>query len=313
MPLHKGHELLLSFATHFVDILYIVVDRIEHEVISGSLRCLWIKERFPDAVVCYLPSINPQQPDEHPDFWTIWKHSLLDLLPKKPDYVFASDHYGSTLASVLGATFIPFDQARQMVPISATAIRLAPFDHWDYLSPCAKAFYLKRMCIIGPESTGKTTLTKLLADHYDTHWVPEYARLFIESKKAIQQEDMIHIAQGQIALEDAIAPLANKILFCDTDPLTTMLWSNWLFGECSEVISQMAVQKKYDLYLLMKPDLEWKDDPVRYLPGKSLAFFDDCVDLLTRYNRPFLIVSGTDTARLDCAIHHVEAFISCLA
>ena len=101
MPLHKGHELLLTFANNFVDTLYIVVDNTEDAPISGALRCQWIKDDFPDATVFYLPSANPQHPDEHPAFWAIWKHSLLNLLPQKPDYLFASDDYGSTLANVL--------------------------------------------------------------------------------------------------------------------------------------------------------------------------------------------------------------------
>ena len=312
MPLHKGHELLLAFANHFVDTLYVVVDNLPDAPISGALRCQWIKESFPDVTVYYIPSPNPQHPDEHPDFWNIWKRSLLALLPEHPDYLFASDDYGLALAAVLGATFIPFDLQRQIVPVSGTAIREAPFDHWDTLSDCAKRFYLKRICIFGPESSGKTTLACLLADHYKTTWVPEYARLFIESHHAIKKEDMLPIAQGQMALEKAIEPLANRLLFCDTDSLSTLLWSQWLFGEISEAIVNMASEKTYDLYLLMKPDLEWQDDPVRYFPGIRDEFFTDCVDILTRYHRKFVIVSGTGEARLHGAINHIDEFLSCL-
>ncbi len=312
MPLHKGHELLLGFAQRFVEKLYVVVDNVIDAPIQGALRCQWIQELFPNAIVSYIPSPLPQRPEEHADFWSIWKKNLEDLLPEKPDYLFASEHYGNALAEALGATFIPFDTHRNIVPVSGTAIRNAPLFHWEFLSDGAKKYYLKRICIFGPESTGKTSLASLLAKHYQTRWVPEYARLYIESKPELKQEDMIYIAEGQIALENTIAPQANKILFCDTDPLSTVLWSHYLFDTCSETVLQLAAQQTYDLYLLMSPDLEWEEDTVRYLPGKGNDFFNRCVETLTAYQRPFVVVSGREDTRLSCAINHIEAFVSCL-
>ncbi len=312
MPLHKGHELLLTFATHFVDTLYVVVDHVIDAPIPAVLRCRWIQELFPNAIILDIPSPLPQSPEEHPDFWDIWKVNLLELLPEKPDYVFASEHYGSPLASVLESLFIPFDKHRSLVPVSGTVIRKAPLSHWDYLSDGAKKYYLKRICVFGPESTGKTTLANLLAKHYQTRWVPEYARFYLESKPALKQGDMVHIAEGQVALEKTIAPMANKILFCDTDPLSTVLWSRYLFNICSDEVLLLATQQICDFYLLMSPDLEWEADPVRYLPGKGQDFFHRRVELLTTNQRPFAVVSGTGDARIHCAINHIEAFMSCL-
>ena len=97
MPLHQGHELLLNFARNYVDQLYVVVDRIKDEAFSGEQRCKWVKETIPDAQVFFLNQFNPQTPEEHPDFWQIWQTSLISLLPKKPDYVFASETYGFKL------------------------------------------------------------------------------------------------------------------------------------------------------------------------------------------------------------------------
>jgi NadR type nicotinamide-nucleotide adenylyltransferase len=306
IPLHKGHELLLSFARCFVGKLFVVVDNIVDAPIPGALRCQWIQELLPKAEVFYLPSPNPQHPEEHPDFWEIWKSSLLNLLPQKPDYVFASEHYGHALAHVLDAAFVPFDLERHIIPTSGTEIRKDPFSHWDHLSSFAKRYYLKRVCIFGPESSGKTTLCQALATHYHTTWVPEYARLLIESQNKIQESDMLMIAQGQVALEHTVIPLANKILFCDTDPLLTTLWSQWLYGRCSEQIYNVAMQQSYDLYLLTKPDLVWEADSVRYLPGQSEAFYHQCIELLTKMNKRFALVSGVGPERMDSAISHVQ-------
>ena len=306
MPLHKGHELLLHFASHCVDTLYVVVDNIIDSPIPGPVRCAWIEQLFPHATVCYIQEPLPQQPNEHPQFWTIWKKCFLTLLPKKPNYIFASEPYGFKLAEVLQGLFIPFDFQRETIPISATQIRQNPLEHWQYLSLPAKLFYLKRICLIGPESTGKTTLAKALASHYKTQWVPEYARTLIESKGDLLKEDMALVVKGQLALEETIAPLANKLLICDTDPLATTLWSEWLFHECDERITEQARQKKYDLYLLMTPDLEWTPDQARYFPGKSEAFYNACLQKLQAQNRRYAIVTGNGQKRLQSAIQCIE-------
>lgn len=322
MPLHKGHELLLYFAAHFVETLYVVVDNINNAPIPGELRCQWIKQLLPNATVLYLPSPNPQEPSLHKEFWSIWKNSLLKLLPQKPDYVFASEPYGYQLAHVLGATFIPFDMERSLCPVSGTEIRQAPFKYWEYLSVYTKEFYLKRFCIFGPESSGKSTLARQLAAHYQTVFVPEYARLFLEAKnedgvrevpKEVKEDDLWIIANGQLALEKALAPVANKMLFCDTDALTTTFWSQWLYGKCQEPLSALADRCDYALYLVMKPDIEWKQDSVRYFPEQSDAFFAASIELLRKREKKFVVVSGQGEDRLRCAINHIDEFLSCLA
>lgn len=307
MPLHKGHELLLGFATCFVETLYIVVDNIVDAPISGELRCSWIQSVFPNAEVFYIPTPLPQHPDEASDFWAIWSRSLVTILPKKPDYVFASETYGFKLAEVLQATFIPFDFQREQVPVSGELIRENPWAYWDYLSAPARLFYLKRICLFGPESTGKTTLAQALASHYQTRWVPEYARMLIESNNTLHKEDIILIAKGQCALEDAIAPMANKRLFCDTDVLATMLWSKWLYQSCPKEVEALAYKKTYDLYLLMSPDLEWIPDQARYFPEKRQEFFDNCREMLEVNKRPYVVITGTGNDRLQCAIQAIES------
>lgn len=306
MPLHKGHESLLNFAAGFCDQLYVVTDW--QEAIDGEIRCKWIRATMPQAAgVFYLDKPHPQTPEEHPDFWSIWQKSLLAVLPEKIDYVFASETYGFKLAEVLGATFIPFDMKRESISISATRIREDVFGNWDYLSAAARRDYLARICIFGPESSGKSTLAQQLAGHFNTSFVPEYARFFIETRGAPKKEDMLHIARGQIALEEAIAPRANRYLFCDTDPLATTIWSRWILGDCSKELSRLAEQKNYSLYLLTAADLPWKEDAVRYFPGKGGEFFSSCKEALEKLNRPYFIVQGKGGERLENAIRIIQS------
>lgn len=308
MPLHRGHELLLHFARHAVDRLFVVVDW--HDVIDNETRRRWVAETIPSAEVYVLDRPYPQAPEETPEFWNIWRRGLLDLLPQKPDVVIASENYGFRLAEELGAFFMPFDPARVTVPVSATMIRDDPYTNWHYLSAAVRLDYLARISIFGPESSGKSTLAAALAAHYKTVHVPEYARTYIEARGAdLSLDDMPRIAQGQYALERAVAPAANRFLFCDTDPLATVIWTQWLFKSESQGINEIAARGQYPLTLLLESDLPWQADKVRYLEGQGDRFFADCASTLDRAKRPYKIIRGKGDARLQQAIAAVDAAI----
>lgn len=306
MPFHKGHELLINFANNFVDQLYVVVDPIKNELIPMKKRGEWLKKTIPEIEVLYLTKYHPQEPSEDPNFWKIWQESLLSIIPEKLDYVFASETYGFKLAEVLDAQFIPVDLNRETIPISATKIRENPAQNWDYLPDIVKQDCLMRVCIFGAESTGKTTLCQQLASYFNTVYVPEYARFFIETKVNFNQEDLIDMAKGQIALEKAIAPKANQILFCDTDPLATTIWSQWLFNNCPQEIINLATNHNYHFYLLTDIDLEWQRDQVRYFPEKRAEFMTSCINCLKQNNRPYFLINGRGEKRLENAIKIVS-------
>src|SRR5258708_4010315 len=111
MPPHLGHVYLVEFARHCVDALTVVVGSLPSEPIPGELRYQWMRELFPDVNVVHLTDENPQKPEEHADFWNIWRSSLLRVLPGRPTYVFAGEEYGARLAEALGARFIPHERA----------------------------------------------------------------------------------------------------------------------------------------------------------------------------------------------------------
>lgn len=307
MPLHRGHEALLTFAQGIADDLFVVVDNIVDPWVPAARRVGWAQAVVPQAQVFHLPQPNPQDPSEHPDFWDIWRDTLLALLPCAPDYVVASEHYGEKLAAVLGARFVPFDIARQAVPVSGTMLRRDLFGEWEMLSAPARRDYTFRVCVFGPESTGKSTLTQLLADYYQTVAVPEYARTLIEFKRDITAADMPAIARGQQALVDLRLPQARRVLFTDTDALTTTIWSRWLFGAPDAAVEAVAANNPCDFYLLTAPDLPWVPDMVRYFEGRGAEFFDDCRATLERSGRRYAVVEGQGAARLQNAVAAVDA------
>jgi HTH-type transcriptional regulator, transcriptional repressor of NAD biosynthesis genes len=311
MPPHLGHVYLVDFARHFVDDLVIVVDSLPGQPIDGELRVRWLREMFPHVRVVHLSEGNPQYPEQTPDFWQIWKGSLQRILPFSPNYVLASEVYGRNLADVLGATFIPVDPARNAVPVSGTAIRNAPLRHWEYLPRSVRPYFAKRICVFGPESTGKSSLTRQLAEHYKTVGVPEFARTFLESRGGtIGPEDISIIARGQMASEAALAFHSNRLLFCDTDILLTSIWSDWLFQACPDWIHQAIERQVYDLYLVTDVDVPWVSDSVRYLLEERQSFLDRCLAELGWRRRPFVRISGNREDRFESAVAAVDDLLS---
>jgi NadR type nicotinamide-nucleotide adenylyltransferase len=310
MPPHLGHVYLVEFASRYVDQLTVVVCSLPTEPIPGEHRFRWMRELFPFDNVVHLTDLLPQEPSEQPNFWTLWKTSLERILPCKPDFVFASEEYGWKLAEVLGGRFVPVDQPRAIVPVSGTAIRTDPMANWDYIPRCVRPYFVRRVCVFGPESTGKTTLASQLAEHFGTAMVPEYARTLLEAQKGqLGVEDMPRIARGQIASEEAQARNARRVLICDTDVLTTTIWSETLFGTCDEWVREQAEKRTYDLYLLLDVDVPWVGDIVRYLPEDRRGFFERCRQALEVRGRRYVHTSGGREERFAQACAAVDGVI----
>ena len=309
MPPHRGHQYLIDFGAAYADKLTVMVCSIAREPISGDLRFEWVRDFFPNVRVLHHDAEIPQEPHEHPDFWTIWRDAIWKHAGKPIDYVFASEDYGWKLAEVLEAEYVPVDHARSLVPISATQIREAPLANWEFLLPTARPHYVKRVAIVGPESAGKSTLTRQLAEHYQTVCVEEYARGLLDFNKGwCEPHHIPRIAKGHWASESALARQANRILFTDTDLLTTTVWSRMLYNDCPEWILQQADAQRFDFTLLLDCDLDWENDGQRYMPdhAERQSFFETMKAELERLNRPYAVIQGRGPARLQEAIRQVD-------
>lgn len=311
MPPHLGHVYLIVFARQYVDELFVVLGSLPTEPIPGELRLGWLRRLFPDVTVLHLDKILPQEPAEHPDFWNIWRRELKAILPAPVEFVFASEEYGQRLGAELDAEFVPVDIARSARRISGTKIRAHPFAYRDYLPACVRPYFLKRVAIVGPESSGKSTLARDLARAYDTIHVPEYARGFLERKDGrIDAGDIDRIARGQRASLAALAEQARGLLFSDTDLFTTLLWGE-VFGQSPGWLRAAAREQNFDLYLLTAPDLDWVGENVRYQPESSerRTFFERLRAELERANQPYAIIRGQGAERLRTARAAVDELI----
>ncbi len=169
---------------------------------------------------------------------------------------------------------------------------------------------LKRISITGPESSGKTWLAENLARYYNTFFVEEYSREYLEIHGAdYVLEDVINIAKGQLERENEVAQKSKNLLFCDTDLLVTKIWCEVVFGSCPEWIENQFSKHVYDLYLLCCPDIPWEPDPLRENPDDRDQLFELYQSVLIENGLPFKIVRGLGEVRLENAITFVSEIL----
>lgn len=158
--------------------------------------------------------------------------------------------------------------------------------------------------MIGPESTGKSTLSGALAHALHTVWVPEYAREYlIALGRQYHEPDLLKIAKGQLALEDRLSTEANRYLICDTDLNVIKVWAEHKYGRCHRWILEQIAARTYDHYLLTDIDIDWIDDPLRENPGHWRShFFNTYYDIVQQSGVPFTVISGSQEARLQKAM-----------
>lgn len=182
---------------------------------------------------------------------------------------------------------------------------------------------IKKVVVIGPESTGKSTLCQRLAEHYNTLWVPEYAREYLEKNGTeYSYDDLFTIAKGQIELEEEIcnqmsaishqvpvhSQLTPHFLFIDTDLYVIKVWSEFVFNRCHTWILNKIAEREYDLYLLCDVDLPWVEDVLREYPDQKIRkkLFSLYKDIMINQTTPWCIISGDYKERLEKSIHCID-------
>jgi NadR type nicotinamide-nucleotide adenylyltransferase len=171
---------------------------------------------------------------------------------------------------------------------------------------------IRKIAIVGPESTGKSTMSAYLAKYYNTVWVPEYARGYCEKLTAPPTwQDEINMFYGQLALEEEMLPLAkNNLLICDTTFITVKIWSDEMFGSSPQEVVDELPKHPYDLYLLLDIDMPWEEDPLRDFPHKREHFMAIWYKELNALNANYVLVSGTGQERYDGAVRALDGFLN---
>jgi HTH-type transcriptional repressor of NAD biosynthesis genes len=312
-PLTKGHQHLIETARSRCRTLYVAVGSRPSETIPPDVRAGWIRQLYPDARVIVQPNTLPYFPEEcstpH-EFYTIWTKALQEVCDgRSPDALFTSEDYGDVTARYLGCVHVMVDRSRTHVPICGTKVRESPFDCWAYLDPVVQRHFTKTVSVIGPESTGKSTLCEQLARRFNTVWQPEWARDYL-GERHCEYEDMEIIARGHFGEHPGYKARADKILFMDTDAITTLAFSEHYFGLAPQYVHDMAgrMHEYVDLYLFTDIDVPWVPDTSRDLgaPEQRQTMRRSLLAHLERRDLPYLLIAGDWGDRFRLAVKAVE-------
>ena len=313
MPLHTGHLSLFDFASHHCDVLYVLLCHSNKEEISGSVREEWIKTsvaKIPNAIfISYLYDEDklPNSSTSSKEISLQWSNAIKEILPEI-DIIFTSEQYGDYIAEFLRIKHMVFDIDRKAIPISASLILNKPLLNWNFIADVAKPYFLKKVVLLGTESTGKSTLTKLLATYFKTNYVPEMAREILEKTEDCQPKHLIKIAE--LHAKEILTRTKNavRLLFIDTDINITKSYSKYLFNEKLNTAAWVEEANKADLYIFLEPDCEFVQDGTRLpvLERNKLSLFHK--DQLREMGIPYFSINGNWDERFEKAIVLIKEY-----
>ena len=311
MPVHKGHLALIDFALSQCDQLIVSMTVTSEDIIPPELRLYWLTD-----LLSVYPAIDvvAESDDFHDPTLPLWEATKLWAAFIKRRFptvsvFFSSEEYAIPLAYHSGLRHVTFDSHRRKVPISATLIRQNPARYWDYIPEIVRSYFVKKLCLYGPESVGKTTLAQQLADDYQTVFVPEMARQLITSND-LTLNDMIRIGQAQTAAVQAAEAKANRILFCDTDVITTQIYSAIYFDQVPPVLYELEQQIQYDTYVLLDIDVPWIADNLRDFEHQRVEMLAHFRHELDKRNYTYELVSGPYPDRLKATKSIVDQLVN---
>jgi HTH-type transcriptional repressor of NAD biosynthesis genes len=293
MPIHNGHIALINFAASQCDELIVSMSFTPADKIDPVLRFGWIKEIFKNQSKV-KPALIPDDFDDESlpinERTNIWAIRMREMYPKI-DILFSSEFYGAPFAFNLQAEHILFDEPRKSIPVSATLIRNHPFQYWEFIPKEVRPYFVKKICFYDPESTGKSTMAEKMALHYQTTFVPEVARELINSND-ITIDDIIKIGTAQTERVKEKTNSANKLVFCDTDLITTKIYSQYYLNEVPQILNDLEKEICYDLYFLLDIDVEWVADHLRDFGDRRLEIFNLFKSELEKRGIAYIQISG---------------------
>jgi HTH-type transcriptional repressor of NAD biosynthesis genes len=296
------------------DRLIVAVCSLKSEPIDGELRYNWVKKQFCNNDKVQVDHITtedlPNSSESRRDISKIWADYLKELYPEV-NIIFASEKYGEYVAEYMNTEYMLFDVERKTIPISATMVREDPFKYWDYIPDLVKPFYTKKVCIYGPDSCGKSSLTMDLAKFYKTAFVPELARsMFDWSDLLIDNLNISHLEQFAKLQYEAVNSMkyfANKVLFCDSDNITTQIYSEVYCGCVTEEIKRYEMS--YDLFLFLDIDTPYIEEGQRNLAQRREEMRRRFMQELDNRSIEYEVISGSWEERFAKAVEIIDSRI----
>lgn len=289
-PLTLGHINLINYASTLCEEVLVILSfdtkwlekqpGRDQRILTLKNRLRWLKQAYHDIPQVKITFVDESNILGYPEGWSAFAHLIYaecNRLGYQPDAMFSSElAYDQICQQYFDQMkHIIVDANRTNVPISASQIRHNLIKNWGYLPSVVRQDYVKKVCIIGIESCGKTTMTKYLAKQFNTSWVEEYGRTYIETvlcndEFLLQSSDYVKIAIQQKYLEEQAAKTANNgILFCDTNAFITQFYHRLYEGIDEPVLAALALAEQYDLTLILGDNVPWVDDGLRKFGSKA--------------------------------------------
>lgn len=305
MPPTTGHLQLIQFASLLADTVTVILSTQPHEPYPKERAAalgLAIKNRqlANVSLIHYAKAI--EQDPATPGFWEMWRQMMYDFGLREGDYIVASERYGNKLAKVTGAKFYPYDIDRSINNTKATRIREDATGHFACILPEFQKHLRTTVTIFGAESTGKTTLSKMLARELDGHSLFEYARPYLENTtNEITIDVMTDIWKGQKALQQqAQQNFADRpFVIQDTDLFSTVgYWQlpHWQddLGTCPRRLVKDAQQLKSDIYIITQSNIPFEQDPLRYGGDVRESADEYWITVCKQQNLPYYLLQSKD-------------------
>jgi len=323
---HMGHLYAMIKASTMVEELHVIVsydDEYERTVlsekskvqhISFEMRVRWWREIVKDMPHVHVHAVYEKQTGSLND-WYQGSLGIQDAVGKEIDTVFSSEHTYTDVFKFLyrNAEHIIIDENRVAYPISGTKIRQEGIlKNWEMIPLNIRPHFVKRVVVVGTESTGKSTLVKNLARMYNTTYVEEFGRTFYERIGGCEDvtiaSDYPRIAYEHKYHEDKQSEHANKLLFIDTEAIVTQFFSMAYLDTRQKVLTEIAKIQKYDLWLFLEPDVKWVDDGTRSFGNEKTREGNNNIlkALLSEFGVDYISISGNYNERLNKAVSAVD-------
>lgn len=304
-PLHRGHQFLIESALAENDrVLVMIYHAPDVTEVPLPVRAGWIRTLYPQIEIIEAWD-GPLQVSNAPAIRRQHERYILARLGgRRIDAFYSSEFYGEHVSRALGAVDRRIDPDRARVPISATAIRAAPYRHRAFLEPLVYRDLITRVVFLGAPSTGKSTLAEALAKRYQTCWMPEYGREYWQAhqrQRRLSPAQLVEIAECHRQREDRLAEQANRFLFVDTDASTTRHFARHYHGSAAPRLDQLVAEcaQRYQLFFLCEDDIAYANTWDRSGPASRRQMQAQIKADLAERQIPYLALRGSLAQRME--------------
>jgi len=329
-PIHMGHVFAMTMASTVVDELHVIVsydEEYEQKVLSKDSflphvdhkqRLRWWKEITKDMPHVHVHAVYEENTGKI-ESWKEGAEGIKKAVGEPITHVFSSEHAYTEFFNVLypDAEHVVIDANRRKYPVSATKLRTeGVYANWELLPEVVRRHYVKKVVVVGTESCGKSTLVKNLATLYNTNYVEEYGRTFYEELGGCEDitmpEDYQLIAYQHKVNENKALDGANKVLFIDTEAIVTQYYLKAYLNQKDALLTRIANNQDYDLWIFLEPDVKWVDDGTRTF-GEQRVREENSEELkymLKYLGVNYITINGNYVERMKKSIKLVDGLLT---